>query len=92
MPKVVAPRKDEVLPEGSAIEIDAGDGGASAVKPVAKPKAAAAAAKATTPAAKPAPSAAKPVLPINKPAAPTPAPVERKRTTNTGGDVTNNLF
>ena len=92
MPKVVAPRKDEVLPEGSAIEIDAGDGGASAVKPVAKPKAAAATAKATTPAAKPAPSAAKPVLPINKPAAPTPAPVERKRTTNTGGDVTNNLF
>lgn len=93
VPKVVAPRKDDVLPEGSAIEINTGDGSASAVKPVAKPKAAAAtAAKATTPAAKPAPSAAKPVLPINKPAAPTPAPTERKRTTNTGGDVTNNLF
>ena len=91
MPKT-APSKDEVLPEGSAIEINAGDGGASIAKPRTAPVT-----KATTPAVKQAPSTAKqttsstkPVLPTNKPTAP--APVERKRNVGTGGDVTNNLF
>lgn len=82
-PKVVpkaAPKAEEVLPEGSAIEVNENDDAASAASVPTKPKPSRTLPKATPKAA----------------SAPTPSqvetPVERRRNPNTTGDVTNNLF